>query len=441
MNIRVITSYPKLAEEVCSLLNENRAHATPCIVDDCTSYSIMVSKKNVDYCIPMASMFIREYEDKFADINLIIDLLKPFHFNQITVTDLDDGVDLQISLGTADADMPASVQIIAGSLKERDLVHQRITDAGFDACILEIQTFDTPMVRHGFKNNMFTPCYAAWCAGMPRETVFEYDPNLIGITGLCVVDQGQLQQLQRKYQPITIRCDHEMMGQRLRDYLLGLGYTINNLLIYEDARLSRAEIFGLNLRSISKQQSLNPAFDWLLSDLQTGVESWLSDHEVDLKKHPFEKTDMKLMGEYESIVIDIPWSSYLSGDIPPYGFGFPGRYTTILATNKPESVEPLAIRLEKEAGMQEVVIFREYGVTDPEIVFSGEITTDSKAQEKIVNTVIRFMQERNLPADTLNIRSTPPHAYKPVIIHFPVIKEGMNTPTEHELANGRDEPQ
>jgi len=291
--IKIISAIPSL---VCALSDKLSGYGVQKdITANCSSYYF---KADINLM------------NKIDYLSMIQDLLRPFDFPEILFVNLDNDIDIEISLG-ADNMKLLAVQIFSHSAGNINQVHQHVSDAGFGLCRSGIRTFSYPEVIHGMnKKNLFIPHYLAWLAGMPIETVFKHDVEQVGeTTALCITDKQHLDQFKRRHKPITIRCSDKNRGNHLRNYLVNLGYNICNIFIINS--FPDPVKFSINIGCFNHNEQRNPRFEWLIDDIIKNMSTWMTEHSIDVNTYPFEERESdENLNDYNSIILDAPYKDY-----------------------------------------------------------------------------------------------------------------------------------
>jgi len=373
ITINLISNIPELAETMRSRL-EDAGYKTRVEIDTgCNQIGIAAG-----------NAFDAEIEEVFR----VRAVLLPFQFKAIIRDHELEHFSIQVHLGVAkaingpvDISCPESMTAV---------LQARCHDAGIEAGAFTDTLSDEPVLYYRDVDDG-AAAFMAWQLGMPAETHLEQCDHLSCSAKAVFVDDGQLSMNRRRLAPISIRAFDQDAANRYAAHLSGLGYRIHCIVLDEsDGRDS----FGTILCNYTKRAIEMPAFQWLVNDLKTESERWLQAEGIDVAQYPFEVAkERNFPLGMHSIVVDLPLDRVRSGELHPYGAGYPGRHTFYIRTPDPEDerVRQLQSMLKEQLGANEISIARDLRVHDYAIIFGRGVLLEIAMQKQVTAAFKQFL--------------------------------------------------
>ena len=415
ITIKLISNIPELAEAMRTRL-EDAGYETRVEIDrNCNQVGIAAG-----------DAFDAEIEEVFR----VRALLLPFQFKAIARDHKLEHFSMMVHLGVAEA-INGPVEISCPESMTETL-QTRSNDLGIETSAFTDSHSDKPVLYYRAVDDG-AAAFLAWQLGIPAETRLEQCNHLSCSAKAVFVDDSQLSMNRRTLEPISIRAFDQDAANRYAEHFNALGYQIHCVLLDET---EGRDSFGAILCNYTKRAIEMPAFQWLLDDLKRESEKWLQHEGVDLTSYPFEIKERNLPRGMHSIVVDLPLDRVRSGELHPYGAGYPGRHAFYIRTPEPEDerVRQLQSMLKDTLGANEICIDRDLRVHEYALIFGRGVLGEPNIQKRVATSVQQFLQPEPAIAEELMViaRSLRNHG---ITIYMPT----LNIPASTILIDGRDE--
>lgn len=304
----------------------------------------------------------------FPLIASVLKALEPFQIDESDVADLDDGVDLDLSLGTAEALTDWSVTVFADSRDVATGVCARLNAVGFRVEAVWYGAHSGNLIKYGGASP-FARRLAAWCVGPEPGTCQEESawPASDNDIWLYVQDPAHVGRRPREVFPVKIITDDAESARSLEAALADAGFRARVCLRSFDSKARKQ--FCMEAGPLSGASEHPDG-----SELATILQLWLDTQGIDRTRYPLMRNSSsrparrkrRLSGspgmsrvspsaEGLRAAVELPLSSCRRGEMRAYGGSDLDRFSVHVVADDPDRLEGLVRNL-AQVGFADVSI-------------------------------------------------------------------------------------
>jgi MoxR-like ATPase len=290
----------------------------------------------------------------FPTIASALETLEPFQIDESDVADLEDGIDLDLTLGAAEPLTNWSVTVFADSRDAATGVCARLNAVGFRVEAVWYGAQSGNLIRYGGASP-FARRLAAWCVGTGPGTCEEESawPASDNDIWLYVQDPAHVGKRPRELFPVKIVTDDPESAKSLEAALADAGFQARVRL--RDFDSEHPNRFHMEAGPLSDTSDHHDA-----SDLATILQLWLDTQGVDRSRFPLDRntpsrptrrkrrlssspTTRRATASPEGLhaTVDLPLTSCRRGEMRAYAGSALDRFSIRIVTDDPTRLESL----------------------------------------------------------------------------------------------------